>query len=529
LQRSVDEPGEWADMTYYTTNQTGISVDDGLDNQVWYYRIGIGPTFTSGTATVTLSYAGGGKEGVVRIHTFLSSTSVNGRVLVPIGYNAAASEIWSEGAWSTERGWPSAVALHEGRMWWSGLDNVWGSISDGYDSFDEGFEGDAGPISRSVGYGPVETINWLLPLQRLLIGTASAEIAARSSSFEEPLTPTNFNLKDASTQGSAPIQAHKIDKRGVFVQNGATRVFELVWDFEATDYSSRDLMLLVPDLGAAGIAGIAVQRKPDTRVHVWFDDGDAAVLVFNKAEDVECWVEVETTGDIEDVFVMPGTTEDLVYYCVKRTINGSTVRYLEKWALESECVGGTTNKQADSFVTFSQASSATVSGLSHLDAASVVVWANGKCLDDANGDIATFTVASGAISLTDGGTTFPATSGVVGLAYTASFKSTKLAYAAEFGTPLLQPKQIDHVGLILKNTHHKGVKYGPDADNLDDMPAQEEETDVTTDTIHSAYDEHSFEFNGTWDTDSRLCLYAYAPRPANVLAAVVTVTVDEKI
>jgi hypothetical protein len=63
------------------------------------------------------------------------------------------------------------------------------------------------------------------------------------------------------------------------------------------------------------------------------------------------------------------------------------VRYLERWALEADCVGGTLNKQADSFVTFTQPGERHVTGLTHLIGQSVVVWQDGVCPEDADGEI----------------------------------------------------------------------------------------------------------------------------------------------
>jgi hypothetical protein len=54
----------------------------------------------------------------------------------------------------------------------------------------------------------------------------------------------------------------------------------------------------------------------------------------------------------------------------------SHVRYYERWALESECVGGTLNKQADAFVSGTGAG-ATITGLNHLEGETVVVWVDG--------------------------------------------------------------------------------------------------------------------------------------------------------
>lgn len=529
LQRSIDETGSFTDVTTFTNNVTSQSHDDGLDNQIAFYRIGIKTgDYTSGTPTVTLDYASGGLSGVARVTGFTSDTVVDAAVVIPLG-GTDASRDWSEGSWSGLRGYPSSVAFYEGRLWWAGKGFFFGSISDAFDSFDEDFEGDAGPIIRSIGSGPVDNINWLLPLQRLLAGTAGAEVSARSTSFDEPLTPDNFNLKDASTQGSGTVPAIKIDANGIFVQRGGTRVFELAFSFDANDYSPTDLTDIVPEIGEPEIVRIAVQRQPDTRVHCIRSDGTVAMLVRELANDVLCWLDLETDGFVEDAVVLPGAVEDTVYYTVKRTIDGATVRYLEKWALESQCIGGTVNRQVDSFVTFTNApASATVTGLLHLEGESVVVWADGVCLTDETGAIATFTVSeAGEISLTHGGSEYLATTGVVGLPYRARFKSTKLAYASGLGTALTQRKRLTHAGLILADTHPLGVKLGPTFDLMDDLPLIDNEgAIVDSDTVWTDFEHDMMEWAGGWGVDERLCLESNAPRPATVLGVVMSV--DEK-
>lgn len=535
LQRSIDEAGSWVDVTTYTTNQN-TTHDDGLDNQIVFYRIGIKTgDYTSGTPTVTLESSSGGIKGVVRVTAFTSATSVSAAVLSNLG-GTGASRDFQEGAWSSFRGFVSAVAFYEGRLWWAGKGSIYGSVSDAFDSFDEDFEGDAGPINRSIASGPVDVINWLLPLQRLIAGTSGAEVSVRSTSFDEILTPSNFNLKDASTQGSGTVDAVKVDANGIFIQRGGTRVFELSFSFEANDYGPTDLTDIVPEIGEPEIVRVAVQRQPDTRLHCIRSDGTVAMLVREPDNEVLAWIDVETrSGDlVEDVVVLPGAVEDRVYYVVKRTADGSTFRYLEKWALESETVGATLNKQADSFATFTNnpaTASVPAGTCSHLVAESVVVWADGICLNDANGDIATFTVAGdgGIAALTHEGSPYLATTGVVGLAYRGRFESTKLAYGSQLGTALTQRKRLSHLSMMLVNTHAQGVKYGPNFDTLDDLPKTEDGALVDTDSVHSEYDKDMFEWPGGWGTDERMCLEMNAPRPATVLGVVVGVDEKDKV
>ncbi len=509
LQRSVGEPGAWIDVNTYATNGTS-NYNDGLDNQIIFYRLGIkSGDYTSGTADIELTYSNGGLTGIVKVTGFTSNTEVDATVLSPLGGTDATTD-WSEGEWSPLRGYPSSVALFEGRLWWAGKGKIYGSVSDAYESFDDETEGDSGPINRSIGSGPVDNIQWLLGLNRLIFGTEGSEWSVRSSSLDDPLSPSNFNLREPSTQGSANVPGVKLDSRGLFTQRSGTRIYQLNYDDDLTyDYESADLTELAPEVTEPSIVRMAVQRQPDTRVHCVRSDGKVAVLIDEPAEEVLCWVIVETDGEVEDAIVLPGTPEDEVYYVVKRTINGGTKRYLEKWAIEADARGATMSKLADSFITYSGAATTTITGLSHLEGEEVVIWADGK-------DVGTKTVSSGQITLDTA-----ASEVCAGLVYTAQFKSTKLAYAAGGGTALSQLRKADHIGLILADTHYQGIKYGPNFTDLDDLPlVNEQYEDIAEDTVFEAVETEQFEFDQEWGPDPRLCLQAQAPRPATVLGVI---------
>jgi len=564
LQRSVSAPGAWTDVKDYAANGTD-SYTDGLDSQDVYYRLVIkAGNYTSGTVSYTMTHANGSFKGTCRIKDVTSSTSATAYVVSSLGGTDSTS-LWAEGAWSSYRGFPSSVRIFEGRLWWAGLDKIWGSSSDVYDGFDADEEGDSAPISRSIGFGPVDRINWLVALQRLMAGTQGSELSIRSSGDQEPLTTTNFNIKDGSTQGSADVAAEKIDATAVFVQRSRVKVYELKYSFEPNEYISRELTLHVPTLGIPGISRIGVQRQPDTRIHLVRDDGKALVCLFNSAEDLLCWVLVETDGDIEDVVITPGGYEDNVTYIVKRTINGSTVRYRERWAYESDNLtfttvyddssttsitgleyqdstvvtvrddtgaklenvtvtdGAVTLSSAvtkayltqalcylsDSYVEYSGSATSTITGLDHLEGESVVCWADGK-------DQGTFTVSGGAITLSES-----VEKAVVGLSYTAKFKSTKLAYADQQGTALSQVKRVTALGLICAYTHKQGLQYGSDFTTMYDLPQVVEGEILRDARVHEAFDERTVMFPGEYNTDSRVCLKASSPKPCTVVGAVI--------
>lgn len=508
LQRSVGDTDVWEDtLTTYTGSSTA-TFNDTLDNQIVAYRLKC-TAYTSGTIDGQLRYEFGSVIGVVRIISVTNAKNAEAIVLQTLGnigtLGSSATLNWAEGSWSDYRGWPSAVAFAEGRLWWAGKDKWFGSVTDDFSNWDPDFEGDAGPIQRSIGSGPVDTISWLLPLQRLLAGTDGAVITGRSSSFDEPLTPSNFNTKTVITQGSERTQAARIDDTGVFVQRGGYRVLSLApsADINST-YAAEDLSQLVPDIGSSGIELIVIQRQPDTRIHCMRTDGKVAVMVYDKTEDVKCWVLAETDGTVQDILIMPGPDgEDNVYYLVRRTIEGVNTWYFEKWAHEDECVGGDVSKLADSFVEYDG------SNLGHLEGESVVGWFEGVGYD------AVEVVAGVADGMPVGA--------IVGLAYDATYKSTRLAFLAQPGeNALASRKRVHSLALVLADTHARGIKCSAVSfDEMDDLPETEAYAAVDPDAVHDEYNYEAFDLPGVWGVDTRLYLKASAPYPCTLLGAIV--------
>lgn len=518
VQRSFTDTSSPANTTTTITTNTTTNFSDGLDNEIVYYRVGFDTGgYGSGTAVVSVTYASGGLTGVARITAYTSGTSVSASVIKDLGGTSATTN-WSESLWSPRRGYPSSTALYEGRLWWAGKGTLVGSVSDGYDSFDPATVGDSGPINRTIGEGPIDKINFILPLQRLLLGGQGSEFSVRSSAFDEIVTPDNFNIKSVSTQGSDDVAAVKMDNSGIFAQQGATRIFELVYNSDLFDYEVQDLTTLVPEQCQGLITKIVIQRKPDTRIHCVLADGTVGMMLYDKNEQVNCWVDIDSPGAdgmILDAVILPGVIEDTVYYEVGRTVNGNTVRYVEKWALESECkpANGSTDlcKLADSFIVYNSTPITVVTGLSTLEGEEVVVWADGI-------DVGLHTVSGGQITLATA-----ASKVVVGLYYMAQFQSAKLAYAAQGGTALGFKKRVPSITFLLIDTHRFGVKFAGDFDHLDDLPGNVNGVDIGDDYIHAEYDHQLEAFNGDWSTDERVCIQSEAPKPATIMAVVITV------
>lgn len=537
LQQSVGDVGNWTDAANYTNNLSS-PLTDGLDNQTIYYRLGFKTgNYVSGSANVTLQIATGGLTGIGRVTDYTNPTQVNISVLKPFG-STVSSTLWAEGTWSNVQGFPTAVALNEGRLWWAGRDSIIASVSDAFGSFDDSVIGDSGPINRTIGSGPVDRINWLVPLLRFALGGQMAEHFIFSDALDAPLTPTNNNIRAPSNKGSASVAAVKLNTNALFVDKSGTRIYTVSYDNVYQSYPNEELTVYCPEIGTAGFIKIVLQQQPDVRLHGLRADGTVAVLVYDKTEEVQCWIDVVTPGAggfVEDIVILPGLVEDQIYYSTRRTIGGATKRFYEKWALEGQCVGGTLNMNLDSYVTFTSVMATNIiTGLDHLEGQEVVVWADGKDLSPFirtgtypafSYNPKTYLVTGGQVTLDAGVTVQQA---VVGLFYDGVFQGTKLTYAAALGTAMTQTKINDYLGLVLKDTHSKGILYGSDLDHMQEMPEVEDGAVVPYDTIWSEYDKEMHEFDSEWDTDPRIWLRAMAPRPCTVLGMVVSIETNDK-
>lgn len=522
IQRSFGEPGAWLDFgTSYTAAAGPITFNDGLDNQVVYYRIGFKTgEYTSGSATVTMTNIGGAQRGICRVTAFTNATTVTADVLKQFS-NTTSSTDWEESEWSDYRGWPSAVCLHDGRLWWGWRDKVYGSVSDDYHSFDLTVEGDSGPIQRSVATGAFEGIYWMLSLQRLLVGTASQEVSIRSSSFDEPLSPTAFTARRASTRGAMNRHAVDVDSNGVFVQRGGKRVYVLTFSGETQDYVSDDLTRLKPEMCAPGVRDIAVQRQPDTRIWFVLANGNVAVLTYEPDDEVVAWTTVTFNGAVEAVCVLPGDDEDEVYFVIQRTINSSTTRYVERLAKESECVGAAISKNIDSHIVYQGSATSTISGLGHLEGESVVVWTGSGPLESSPGVPQTFTVSSGSITLPSSHTNV-----VAGLAIPDGvFVSSKLDHASALGAALGQRKRVDHVGVAMADVGWRGVGVGRAPSETRSLPATYRGATIGANThVLSDYDAVLQPFRGNWGADERICFTIKSPYPGRFLGVSFEIT-----
>lgn len=283
------------------------------------------------TFKYTLATVGYMRQGIVRITGVSSARLADATVLYDLGDTEATYE-WAEGSWSEYRGYPGAVALYQERLVFGGSkgepQTIWLSQTNDWHNFLRN-NLDRSALSFTVSSDQVNTIQWMLGMKALLIGTTGGEFKL-SAPVGKALTSTQFEFSRQSNYGSERVQALAVNDSALYVQRQGKKVRQMNYSFESDAFISPDISVLSEHLTAQGVKQMAFQKAPYTILWVVTDEGELLSLTLEESQEVIGWSRHIFDGDCESVAVIPGGGEDEVWVIVKRTIGGSDVRYIEQ-------------------------------------------------------------------------------------------------------------------------------------------------------------------------------------------------------
>lgn len=181
----------------------------------------------------------------------------------------------------------------------------------------------------------VNEVRHLVDIGNLVILTAGGEWVAYGNA-EGALTPSTIGLKQVGYNGASPIQPIIVGNNILYIQARGSMVRDfrtVISNDGTTGFAGDDLTVFAPHL----FEGYAVSRWayaqiPNSTIFAVRSDGVLLVLTYIKAHEIYGWAHYDTFGDYEDVVAVPEGQEDAVYVWVRRTIDGQTVRYLERFA-----------------------------------------------------------------------------------------------------------------------------------------------------------------------------------------------------
>ena len=309
----------------------------------------------------------------------------------------------------------------------------------------------------------VNDIQWLSSGRRLLAGTRGEEWWVAGPSDTEPITPSDHVARKDSAWGSERVMPVDIGDVVFYVQQGGRTIRELIYNFQSDKYVSSDMNVLSEHLTRTySITAMAYQQQPYQVLWCVRSDGTVLALTYMKEHEVFGWSKHSFGGDgvVESVAVIPGDPEDEVWFVVKRTVNSSVVRYVERL---KDFNFGTTLADAffvDCGLTYDSTAATAISGLSHLEGEAVVALADGSVVTG-------LTVASGAIALTTA-----ASKVHIGLANTPEFETLDVVTQDDDGTLQGILKRITNVSIRLINS--MGGLFGPDSSTTDSIDYRDE-------------------------------------------------------
>ena len=367
----------------------------------------------------------------------------------------AESGNWTleESMFSGCNGWASTGAFHDSRLYAAASHRFAGSKSGDYENFALGSQDDDA-LLFALDSDTLEQIRWIRGRGNLLIGTVSGEWQAIGST-DAPITASNIQVRKQTTYGSSLVPPIQIGPATIFVQRGGRQLRELAFVFEVDGFQAPDLLLLAEHLTRRStpsgtdptIVDLAYQQRPDSRLWAVRSDGVLLCCTYLRDQNIVAWSRLTTNGAFESVTVIahPDGDRDQVWVAVRRTINGTTVRYIEYFD-DGGLSYPTLNVDA-AYVCDSSQAFATFCGLSHLEASTVQIVADGSVRPSTEVSSGNITFASPCAKKVE-----------IGLAYTSDL--TTMRPEVPIGGQSSMPAQLSWVRLVVKLLDTLGMQLG---------------------------------------------------------------------
>jgi hypothetical protein len=235
---------------------------------------------------------------------------------------------------------PSIITFHKERFCALAPNNapqkVYFSQAANYYNFNKSFPlRDSDAATYQLLANGQDQILWAVSLKHLIMGTAAGEWALMADSTVgiSPVTPPR--LEPQSWWGSEQIAPCVVGNVVLFVRRHGRRLHELVFDYVDDGYKSEDLLVMANHLTAGEgltLKQLAFAQDPDSILWARRDDGVLLGMTYVRAHEVAGWHRHTFGGIVESIAVIPGDGYDQLWQIVKRTIDGSTVRYIERMA-----------------------------------------------------------------------------------------------------------------------------------------------------------------------------------------------------
>ncbi len=356
-------------------------------------------------------------------------------------------------------------------------------------------------IAFRVAAREANTIRHIVPLTQLLLLTSSAEWRVTSVN-SDAITPTTISVRPQSYVGASNVQPVIINNTLIYCAARGGHIRELAYSWQANGFVTGDLSLRSPHLfDTYDITDMAYSKAP--LPVVWFVSTSGILLgiTYVPEQQIGAWHWHDTDGVFESCAVVAEGGEDVLYCVIRRTINGTSKRYVERMA-SRQFVDPADAFFVDCGLTYNGTAATTISGLSHLEGKTVSILADGAVHPQR-------VVTGGQITLDQA-----ASKVQIGLPITADLQT--LPIAAQIDGSLGQGRYKNVNKAWLRVYRSSGIFVGPDANNLTEAKQRTTEPCGSPPALKS--EEIQILLSPSWGDSGQLFVRQSDPLPLTIVS-----------
>jgi len=410
-----------------------------------------------------------------------------------------------ENPFSGDGNYPAGVGYIEQRRCFAGTDSkpqtLWMTNSGTESTFAYSLPSrDSDRIEVKIAAREVSRIQHIVPLNQLILLTGSCEYAEYTAN-NGPVTPSSIGIRPQSYIGASNVQPTVVNNLLVYCASRGGHVREMGYNLQADSFITGDLSLRSAHLfDLLTIADQAFSKAP--LPIVWFvsSNGSLLGLTYVPEQQIGAWHHHDTDGAFESITCVAEDNEERLYAVIRRTVNGQTVRYVERMA--SRLVGALEDCFfVDAGATYSGEPATTISGLNWLEGKTVAVLADGAVQNQK-------TVTGGVIELDH-----PASKVQVGIPYVADLQTLPPTLQVDgFG----QGRQMNVNKVWIRLYQSSGIFAGPDEDSLVEYKQRTAEAYGTPPALQSGQAEITL--SPSWNDEGQIFLRQNNPLPLTVVS-----------
>lgn len=410
--------------------------------------------------------------------------------------------------------YPDAVGYYEGRRVFGGTankpQNYWLTRSGTESNLSYSIPTRDDDLIQGKAKGnEVNAIHHVVSTNEQLLFLTSGGVWKLTPSNSDILTPTSALPKQISAEGASSAQPVKTADEVIYVGESESRLFTVRYKWESNGLVADDLTLMAPHLFDDYTFADITYSKGLKMVWSVRSDGKLIGTTYLPRHEVNAMHQHDTRGGedlFESVCSVKEGREYPVYAMIQRTLNGRTVRTIERMHTRrftdlEDCFF------VDCGVTYDSVPTTTVRAW-HLIGEEVAILADGA-------EVANQIVASDGVITLD----IEASKIHVGLPIIADVQGLPLVLEAVSAFGQANLKNMSEVSLRVRDS--SGIKAGPSFDNLRELPARSNENYDTPPRLKNGVVQITLD--NEWDIDTQICIRQDTPLPLTIAAMTLSV------